>query len=102
MSLMPTAIPGPPESFRRGLCVSETQCISNLPPVPTRRALFKEGSHSFLSVFSHRVQAHNIFSVCVSFCLIQIDLCVEGLLADGHGDGTRLGDSPGQSIGHFA
>lgn len=67
MSLMPTAIPGPPESFRRGLCVSEAQCISNLPPVPTRRALFKEGSHSFLSVVSHGVQAHDFFSVCVSF-----------------------------------
>src|ERR1035437_10235172 len=67
--------------FRQGLLAA-----------PARGALAEERCRAVLRVGGQRVHRHHFLGVGVGFRLIQIDLGVEGLFADGHDQRTGGGE----------
>src|SRR5918992_5949286 len=59
---------------------------------PGRRALLEERRDALLGVLGRRVLAHHLLAEVVGGIDPQVDLAVEGPLADAHRQGARGGD----------
>src|SRR6185312_7013410 len=62
-------------------------------------AFFEERRDPFLRVGGQSVHAHHLFRVSVGFGLIEVDLRIERLLSETHGEGARRDDLMSQFAG---
>src|ERR1700688_26666 len=69
----------------------ETACMGLLSG-PARGALAQEGGDALLSVGRQGVHRHDFLGIGVSLGLVEIDLRVEGLLADGDHERAGFGN----------
>src|SRR6266542_429677 len=76
-----------------------TMSFSFLFARPAGRSLPQERGDPLLSVGRHGVHRHDLLGVRVRFRLVEIDLRVEGLFADRHGQRARFRDPRGEFPG---
>src|SRR5580704_13553749 len=63
---------------------------------PARHALLEKSRNALLRILRERIHRHHFLGVGVSLGLIQIDLRIERLLAESHGEAAGVGDMAGE------
>src|SRR5438094_7734382 len=71
-------------------------CRAELRTGPGRAPLLEELLHALLGIGSHRVERHHRFGEVVGLALVDVDLPVEGVLADLQRQRACIGDGGGQ------
>src|SRR5918999_2706655 len=79
-------------SRKRSGVSGATETGTRSGPAPGRRALLQEGGHALLGVVGRGVLAHDVLAELVRGVEAEVDLAVEGALADPYGQGAGRGD----------
>jgi len=87
------------EARRSSMQLPSSRRMKFLFSRPAGCALLQECRDAFLRVSGHGIHRHDFFRVGIGLGLVEIDLRVEGLLADPDGERAGIGDARSQLAG---